>query len=116
MRALTLAGYSLKRVSRNRPLWFTMFALPLLFALVRCIFPGMEIFKACVWVCPAVCLGLVVGVLWVQLSMDRASGLEAGFRSAAVSQREMLVSRIVAGGVVFVVQMAVMVGVLVVRF
>ena len=116
MRSLTLARYSLKRVSRNRPVWVALFALPLVFALVRCIFAGMEFSKACVWACPVVCLGLVGGVLWVQQSMDRASGLIAGFRSSAVSERELMVSRLVAGSVVFVAQMAVLVVVLVLRF
>lgn len=116
MRALTLARYSLKRIARNRPLWVTMFALPLVLALVRCVFAGAEFSKMCVWACPVVCLGLLAGVLWVQQSMDRASGLVMGFRSAAVSEREMLVSRLVAGVLVFLEQMAVMVVVLVVRF
>lgn len=116
MRAFALAGYDIKRLVRHRALLVVMLAVPLVVALVRAVFPDWYFGLACAWSCPLVCAVLTFVVLFVQRSVDSISGLTAAIRSAPLSEGALAASRVIAGVLIFAVQMAILGSILLLRF
>ena len=116
MRALTLAYYDIKRIARRRSLGIALLAVPLVLAASRSMFWNSDVFLYAAWSCPLVCAALTWSVLYMQRAVDDASGLLAGLRSSPLSDSALLVSRVLAGALIFAVQMTVFALVLAARF
>jgi len=111
-----LAFVNTKRIVRNKGLRIALVILPLVIAVLRIIFVGSKPILLAAQLCPIACAVLLCVVLYSQWSMDSARGLIAGFHSSPVSSRGIVVSRVLSGALILVVQMAVFVGILAIRF
>jgi hypothetical protein len=110
-------GYvNTKRMLRHRGLRIAFAAVPLAVALGRAAFAKSAALLVAARLCPLACAVMVGAVLYAQWSVDSASGLIGGLRASPVGGRGIVISRVVSGGLVLVVQMAVFVAILAVRF
>ena len=116
MQALYLASYNIKRIFRSRPLWVLILAVPLAAAAVRCVFWSSHPVLCAAYACPPVCALLTWAILYMQHAIDGESGLLAGIASSPLSESALLGSRLLAGALIFGMQMAVFVSILAVRF
>ena len=116
MQALCLASYNIKRIFRHRPLWVLLLAVPLAAAVVRCAFWSSPAVLWAAYVCPPVCALLTWSVLYMQRAIDGESGLLAGIASSPLSESALLGSRLLAGALIFGMQMAVFALILAIRF
>ncbi|MHB9037547.1 MAG: hypothetical protein ACYC64_12845, partial [Armatimonadota bacterium] len=106
-RVVTLVFYDLKRFARHRPIWMTLYALPLVMALLRVIFSKSQVIQTAAWVCPIVCALMVWAIMLLRTSVDRGLGLEAGLRSTPMSDSSILWAHIAAGAVLVAGQMVI---------
>jgi len=111
-----LAYINTKRIMRHRGLRIALGAVPLAVALGRAAFAKSAVLLVAARLCPLACVVMVGAVLYAQWSVDSASGLVTGLRASPVGGRGIVISRVVSGGLVFVVQMAVLGGILAARF
>lgn len=111
-----LAVVNVKRLLRSRGLKLVFVVLPFAIALLRIVFTHSKPILRAAEFCPILCILLLGIVLYSQWSMDAARGLIAGLRSTPVSSRGILVSRVLSGALILLVQMVVFVGILAVRF
>lgn len=111
-----LALVNTKRIVRSKGLRIALVVLPLAVAVLRIIFVGNKPILLAAQLCPIACVLLLGVVLYSQWSMDAARGLIAGFHSSPVSARGTVISRVLSGVLILVVQMALFVGVLAIRF
>ena len=93
-----------------------LFTAPLATAAVRCVFWSSDAVLWAAYACPPVCAFLTWAVLYVQRTIDGESGLLAGIASSPLSNSALLGSRLLAGVLIFGMQMAVFVSILAVRF
>lgn len=116
MTTLRLAQYNAKRLWRRKGLRTALVAVPLLIALLRAAFAGCAALRYLADLTPAICIAMVGTVLYAQWSMDCASGLVSGLRSCPISNRGLVISRVLSGLTILAVQMVLFAGVLVIRF
>lgn len=115
MRVLSLSYYSVKRFCRSRRLMAALLGLPFIIALIRVIFIKSSVVHVAADICPIVCGLAAVVVVYIQHSVDEASGFLDGIRGCPFSTRALIASRVAAWGAIFIAQMAVFLLVLAAR-
>lgn len=116
MRTVLHSTWLLRRLSRRTPVWAALFALPLVMGLVRAAFPGWEAMAAVVWVGPLTCALLTASVFCLQRSLDAAIGLDQALAATPLGENAVLYSRVIAGCIVFALQVAILFTILALRF
>lgn len=116
MGALNLALYDLKRLLRRRAMVVMLIAVPLTAAAIRCALPDWYPGLVIAWSSPIVCIALTLSVIASRRAADSTSGLSDAIRSTPLSDTALVVSRLVFGAIVFAVQMAILGGIIAVRF
>lgn len=94
MPALTLAYYTIKRITRHRSLVIALFALPIAGSVARAVIPGSGIGSVCAWGCLAAAFALTVGTTLLMCYTDILSGLAAAVRSTPLSKNARIAARI----------------------
>jgi hypothetical protein len=108
MRAMILATYDLKRMMRHKAMVILLLALPLAVGLFCLFFPQIKAARVCVWACPVVCAALTWGILWVQRTTDKASGLLDGLLSTPLTETELDLAHILAGAAILFLQVVIL--------
>ncbi|MCE5314574.1 MAG: hypothetical protein ABFD49_08140 [Armatimonadota bacterium] len=109
---VSLALYNLKRLARHRGALIALYALPLVVALLKAAFAKSQAVLVSAWVCPFACALMIWAILYSRAALDRAIGLDNGFRGTLISDSGILWARIISGAIVFVGQMAVFAGII----
>ncbi len=97
-------------------MWVLLLAVPLAAAAVRCVFWSSHAVLCAAYACPPVCALLAWAILHMQRAIDAESGLLAGIASSPLSDSALLGSRLLAGVLIFGMQMAVFASILAIRF
>jgi hypothetical protein len=116
MQAVVLARWDLVRLLRHRWAWITLAALPIVLTTLRCAAPGWHPTLICAWACPFLCLAMVSGIIWMRAILDTSNGLSAGIATTRITDRQVVVSHLISGGVLFALQMMVFCVPLILRF
>ncbi len=114
-RTISLAIFELRRLARHRALAAVLIALPFVAAIARILFDDAGFSLALVHLCPCFCALLSAAVVAATRALDRATGLAEVISSCPLSGKSIFVSSLIAWGVIYLLQMAVLTGILALR-
>lgn len=116
MIVLRLANFGIKRILRHKGLKCALVVLPAAVALARLLFARSTSLLVAAKLCPVACAALIAAILYMQWSVDRVSGLLTGIHASPVSQRALVLSRVLSGLCILTAQMAIFAAILAIRF
>ncbi len=116
MITLRLAHFNIKRIFRHVGLRWVILLLPIVVALASALFAKSESVLIAARLCPFVCALVIGAALYTQWSVDSVSGLIAGFHASPLSPRSLIISRVMSGFFILIVQMTLFILILMARF